>query len=97
MPPDKASRCTYETPLSDLIVVLGKGIIQFDNSPLSPPYDSIRHNVKGSKWLAYQSKEKNLLMLFLQLVFYISHVPMERLIISAYTEKISFNNLIVLP
>lgn len=87
MPPQKLERAKIASPIVDLIIVLGKGYIQFDNSILSPVDAWRERNPKGI-WIISNDKTGNLLHLFLQLTFYIAHIPRNYLTISPYSEKI---------
>lgn len=61
-------RILIQSPSVDAIFILGKGFIQFDNSPLGFCNDSIRKENPDSKWVVANITQGNLLLLFLLLL-----------------------------
>lgn len=84
MPPTSNDRVRVQSPLSDLIIVLGKGFIQFDNSPISFITDASRQQNPNAKWLVSDQSNGNLLMLFSQMTVALSGVSASWLNINPY-------------
>ncbi|MHA1973112.1 MAG: DUF6602 domain-containing protein [Candidatus Hodarchaeales archaeon] len=72
MPEQFGSRMQLLSPLADLIIILGKGYIKFDNGPIKTIDDSFRKDNPDSKWIISNNKSGNLLLLFLTLTSLIS-------------------------
>lgn len=92
MPPTSADRIKVPAPLADLIVVLGKGFIQFDNSPISFITDANRQQNPTAKWLVVDKTNGNLLMLFSQMTVALSGVSASWLDINPYLAGVSLAN-----
>jgi len=84
MPPTAKARISLQCPLVDMIVVLGKGFIQFDTSPISSLTDANRAADPTSKWLVVDQTTNNLLILFSQLTVTLSGISGSWLNINPY-------------
>jgi hypothetical protein len=84
MPPTLAARVDVQSPLTDLIIVFGKGFIQFDNSPVSFITDVNRQQNPNAKWLISDQANGNLLLLFSQMTVALSGVSASWLNINPY-------------
>lgn len=67
-------RVGIASPSLDGIFVLGKGFIQFDNSPLGFLKDEARAQNPGVRWTAADTQENNLLLLFTSLTQAVSGI-----------------------
>jgi hypothetical protein len=97
MPPTLAERVRSQSPLADLIIVLGKGFIQFDNSPISFIQDSTRQTSPTAKWFVSDNINGNLLMLFSQMTVALSGVSANWLDIIPYLTNFRQNNNSFVP
>jgi hypothetical protein len=84
MPPTLAARVNVQSPLAELIIVFGKGFIQFDNSPVSFITDVNRQQNPTAKWLVSDQANGNLLLLFSQMTVALSGVSASWLNINPY-------------
>lgn len=92
MTPNQNSRLNVESPLADLIVVLGKGFVQFDNSPISYVTDIIRTQHPNSKWTVADSTNGNLLILFSHLTVALSGVSANWMDVAPYLRSAQIPN-----
>lgn len=67
-------RLQVASPSLDGIFVLGKGFIQFDNTPLSFLTDEIRKQSPAVRWTASDTPDNNLLLLFATLTQAVSGI-----------------------
>jgi hypothetical protein len=67
MPPAIAHRIKIPSPSIDVVVVLGKGFLYFDNSPLGVLTQDKRDANPELKWIWVNQADGNLLFLFLHL------------------------------
>lgn len=88
MPPHWSQRQRVPCPLADVIVILGKGFIQFDNSPVTLIDDALRIQHPHARWILVQCGKGNLLMLFLQLTIALSGVSASWMNVSPYLENV---------
>lgn len=93
MAPDLKSRLTVPSPLADLIVVLGKGFVQFDNSPITFMSDTDRAKAPMHKWLVSQGSDGNLLILFNHLTVVLSGISASWMNVMPYLANVQRNNL----
>lgn len=87
MPPTLEERLSVQSPVVDLIVILGKGFIQFDNTLVSFVSDTDRQSNPSCKWLLSDNHDGNLLMLFSQLTIALSGVSASWLDIDPYLKS----------
>lgn len=97
MPPNSDDRVKVQSPLADLIIVLGKGFIQFDNSPISFIQEIERQATPTAKWLVSDNSNGNLLMLFSQMTVALSGVSASWLDIIPYLTNFTQNNRRFVP
>lgn len=97
MNPTAAERAQIQSPLADIIVVLGKGFIQFDNSPITFIKDPARQAYPQAKWLVSDNGNGNLLMLFSQMTVALSAVSASWLNIIPYLTNFRLNNTQFVP
>jgi len=97
MNPTAAERAQIQSPLADIIVVLGKGFIQFDNSPITFIKDPARQAYPQAKWLVSDNGNGNLLMLFSQMTVALSGVSASWLNIIPYLTNFRLNNTQFVP
>jgi hypothetical protein len=84
MLPNSVDRQKNQSPLADIIVILGKGFIQFDNSPISFVNEAARQANPSAKWFISDNTNGNLLMLFSQITVALSGVSASWLDITPY-------------
>lgn len=97
MPPTSAAKNRVQSPMADLIIVLGIGFIQFDNSPISFVQDTARQATPTAKWFVADNANGNLLMLFSQMTVALSGVSASWLIIGPYLTNFIQNNSRFVP
>lgn len=73
-PPTLNERIKIASPSIDLITVLGKGFIKFDNNPLSLINDKHRQAYPNSKWEISAMERGNLFLFFLHLTNAVSGI-----------------------
>ncbi|WP_180986891.1 DUF6602 domain-containing protein [Paenibacillus polymyxa] len=92
MPLTGNERNQISSPVADLIVVLGKGVIQFDNSPISFINDENRRQNPNGKWLVMDNNTGSLLMLFSQLTLALSGVSANWMDMMPYLRNFNLPN-----
>jgi len=97
MPPTSNDRISVQSPLADLIIVLGKGFIQFDNSPISFIDDTVRKATPTAKWFVSDNGNGNLLMLFSQMTVVLSGLTANWLNIIPYLTNFRQNKTQFVP
>jgi hypothetical protein len=97
MAPDLKSRIAIPSPLADLIVVLGKGFVQFDNSPITFITDAYRAQDPTNKWVISAGSNGNLLILFSHLTVVLSGVSASWMDIMPYLANTRGGNLTFSP
>lgn len=97
MTPDLKSRIAVSSPLADLIVVLGKGFVQFDNSPITFVSDAHRAQDPRNKWLVSGGPDGNLLILFSHLTVALSGISAGWMNVMPYLANVQGNQLAFLP
>jgi hypothetical protein len=76
MPLTGAERAKVVSPSLDGIFLLGKGFIQFDNSPLGFLTDEIRMQRPNARWVGADTERGSLLLLFMLLTQAVSGVSL---------------------
>lgn len=89
LPATGQARAKIAAPLSDLIVVLEKGYIQYDNSPVSYVTDQLRQTMPNGKWCIVDAISGNLFTLFLQLTVATSGTSANWLDLNPYLRNVS--------
>jgi hypothetical protein len=74
MGPTLAERVNVASPSLDGVFVLGKGFIQFDNTPLTFLTNEARAQNPRIRWSAADTPDNNLLLLFISLTQAVSGV-----------------------
>jgi hypothetical protein len=74
MPPNTEQRISIASPSVDAVFLLGRGFIQFDNSPLGFITDELRQAHLDLHWALADTPNGNLLLLFILLTRAISGV-----------------------
>ncbi|WP_197648374.1 DUF6602 domain-containing protein [Sulfobacillus thermosulfidooxidans] len=97
MAPDLKSRMNIPSPLADLIVILGKGFVQFDNSPITFLSDAHRAQDPTKKWLVSTGQDGNLLMLFSHLTVALSGVSASWMNVIPYLANVQRSNFDFFP
>jgi hypothetical protein len=68
LPPTGGERVRVPSPSIDAIVVLGRGIIYFDNAPIGWLHDTVRQTNPWIRWVWYDITKGSLLVLFLHVI-----------------------------
>jgi hypothetical protein len=87
-------RILIQSPSVDAIFVLGKGFIQFDNSPIGFCNDDIRKENPESKWIVGNITKGSLLLLFLLLFQASSGMDASRLDPLPYLKTFSLEDVL---
>ena len=83
------SRMGVVCPLADMIIVLGKGFLHFDNLPGSLITDAQRSSHPTSKWIIKNQETGNLFMMFTQLIGITSGIFLSLLDFNQYLSNIN--------
>jgi hypothetical protein len=89
-------RIKIPSPTIDGIYVLGKGFIQFDNTPIGFISDDIRKSRPTSKWIISNTKNGSLLYLFILLLQATSNVQGRWLDPIPYLKQFNVSNILFL-
>jgi hypothetical protein len=95
MLPNAEQRISIASPSIDAVFVLGRGFIQFDNSPLSFISDELRQSLPDLHWAVADTPNGNLLLLFLLLTQAVSGVSGSWLDPGPYVYNFNVSNLSV--
>jgi hypothetical protein len=93
MPPNGEQRISIASPSVDGVFLLGRGFIQFDNSPLGFIRDDLRQAHPDLHWAVADTPNGNLLLLFLLLTQAVSGVSGSWLNPGPYVANFNVANL----
>lgn len=97
MPPSQQSRLSIASPTIDAAFVLGRGFIQFDNSPMSFIKDQDRQAHPDLHWSICDTADGNLLLLFMLLTQAVGGVSGSWLNPFPYVANFSVPNCVAAP
>jgi hypothetical protein len=93
LPPTADARVTSICESLDMVVCLGMGTIAFDNAPMSLVNDQLRAQHPQAKRQVIQSKDGNLLWLFLLLTQAASNATAQWPDLTAYLQRAQFQSI----
>jgi hypothetical protein len=97
MPHTIDARVKLQSPIADLIVVLGKGFIQFDNSPVTVINDNQRKEIESGRWVLSDEESGNLLMLFSQMTLVLSSISASWINLNPYLSNFTLKDVNFIP
>jgi len=87
LPPDPVQRTQVAAPSLDAVIVLKKGFVYFDNSPVSLLDHAKRFAQPDMKWVFSDTQSGNLLLLFLMLTMATANLEGKRLEPGPYVNR----------